>query len=103
MRLHDSPGLTLLKYFPSTGRIVQFSVGSSGDEGVDAPVAPCRSASGMGRGVFVVSDTEGYAVDPFVASKFDSILGDVHCGSLILFARIEKKVRLFCRILFGLG
>ena len=75
-----------------TGRVVQFSVcSSSGDEGVGASVEPRRSASGMGRVVSVVTDTESYAVDPFVVSKFDSILGDVHCRSFVIFVRVEKK------------
>ena len=57
-----------------TGRVVQFSVSSSGDEEVDASVVPRRSASGTEREVSVVTDTEGHAVDPFVASKFDPML-----------------------------
>ena len=74
-----------------TGRVVQFSVCSSGDEGVDASVAPRRSASGMGRGVSLVTDTESYAVDPFVASKFGSIIGDVHCRGFVKIVRVEIK------------
>ena len=38
---------------------------------------PRRSASGMGRGMSVVTETEGHAVDTFVASKFDPVLGGV--------------------------
>ena len=54
-----------------TGRVVHFSVCSSGDEGVDDSVLPRNSAPRGGRELTAVTDADVHAVDPVVASKFN--------------------------------
>ena len=57
-----------------TDRVVHFSLCSSGDEGVDDSILPRSSAPRVGQEIAVVTDPEGQAVDPFVASKFGIML-----------------------------
>ena len=69
-----------------TGRVVQFSVCSSGDEGVDDSVLPRSSAPKTGREVTDVTDADVHAVDPFVASKFDFMF-----VAMILLCLVERE------------
>ena len=53
-----------------TGKVVQFSVGSSGDEEAEESVLPRGSASKGGQSVTTVTSPDVHAVDPFVASRY---------------------------------
>ena len=55
------------------GRHVQFDVRSSGDEEVAEPTTSKTLSLSAGRRPVVESDTEGHAMDPFVASKYGSV------------------------------
>ena len=55
------------------GRHVQFDVRSSGYEEVAEPTTGKTLSLSVGRRPFAESDTEGHAMDPFVASKYDLV------------------------------
>ena len=80
-------GEKLLQLRPSTsqgsGRHVQFDVRSSEDEEVAAPTTGKTLSRSVGQRLFAESDTEGHAMDPFVASKYDCVY--VRTALLIFF------------------
>ena len=65
-----------------SGRHDQFDVRSIGDEEVAEPTTSKTLSLSAGRRPIAESDTEGHAMDPFVASKYDFVCV---CTALLLF------------------